>query len=195
MVKFTLKKVNFKNFKKNKRGVSEMVAYVILISIAMGLAVAIYAYLNYVVNIVKPPVECKEGTSISLEDYGCDPVLHEINLTIRNNGRFNVDGIIVKFSDNSSKEPIIMLKPQYSGTSGIFLAATTGHFSFDSLSPGEDNNIRIAKFTIIQDDGSLYPIKEGTLKTVNILPFIRDKKKVACTGTAIKQPLIDCSVA
>ncbi len=190
MVKFILKEANRRKF--GKRGVSEMVAYVILISIAMGLAVAIFAYLSYVVNIVKPPFDCKEGTSISLEDYGCNPDLGEINLTIRNNGRFNVDGIIVKFSDNSSKEPVIMLKPQYSGTTGLFSAATKGHFSFDILPPGDIP--RVAKFTIMQDNLPPYDIKDGTLKIIQIQPFIRDKKKVACTGTTIKQPLIDCHV-
>src|SRR3990167_3334945 len=102
--------------KKNKRGVSEMVAYVILISIALSLAVAVFAWLKITgESAVKPPVDCKEGTTIMLESYNCerDPITGEpmgnMILTMKNNGLFNIDGVIVKVSDDIGKEPVDLL--------------------------------------------------------------------------------------
>lgn len=171
----------------DKRGVSEMIAYVILISIAIGLAVAVYAWLNVVTNIAKPPIDCKEGTTISLESYNCDNFTGTITLIIKNTGRFNVDGIMAKFGDNLSKEPVAMLKPEYIGTAGFPAAPTPGHFSFN-LTTGTNQKV---KFSRMKDDNTLYEPSGGIVKVVQIQPFIRDKRKIACIGTVIKELFSD----
>lgn len=196
-----LKKVNIKKSKegnaflyfknnnpiKSKKAVSEMVAYVILISIALGLALAVYTYLTYVVKIIEPVKDCKDGTTISLDSYECDNNLRTITLRIKNNGRFNVNGVIVKFSDNSSKTPVTMLIPDYKDIfGGIAFAPTKGHYTFSSLNPGSVQN---AKFSNMISSTETYNPAEGIIKVVQIQPFITDKKKIACVGSIITEPL------
>lgn len=178
--------INNNKLLKCKKAVSEMIAYVILISIALGLAVAIYAYLSYVVNIVKPPIDCPEGTTISLESYECDTLTGYIRLTIKNTGRFNVDGIMAKFSDNLSKEPVVMLQPNTAGTEGMPGQTTPGHFSFALLSPGTS---KVAQFSPVNESNLPYITLDGTVKLVQIQPFKKGKRKIACIGTIIKEPL------
>ena len=119
-----------------------------------------------------------------MESYSCDPLNGIIKLKINNNGRFNVDGIIAKFSDDVSKEPIVMLQPTISGMPGKI---TPGHYSFPViLSPGISED---AEFSPINESNLPYMASGGTVKIVQIQPFQKDKKKIACRGTAIKEPL------
>ncbi len=166
--------------KTDKRAISEMVAYVILISIALGLAVGVYSYWSVLVNIAKSPLDCKEGTSVSLENYSCDDVLQIITLKIKNTGRFDVDGIIAKFGEDPNKEPVSVFDP-------FPIIGAPGHFSFD-LKTGESKE---AKFKRSNSFSSDY------IKVVEIQPFvIMDKRKVVCTNSVIKEPLSnpDCKV-
>ncbi len=168
--------------KIGKRGVSEMIAYVILISIAMGLAVGVYAFLKVVSEGTKPPIDCKQGTTISLENYDCKPDEGIITLTIKNTGRFNVNGIIAKFGDDTTKEPVEMLKPY------PFLSALLGHFSFD-LAPGESKEAKFKKT-------DAYNPPEGIVRVVQIQPYIMDKRKTVCLGVTIKETIIspECNI-
>jgi len=203
MVKYMLKKVDLKVLKKDKKGnaflhfkdshdllkckkaVSEMIAYVILISISIGLAVAVYAWLVYFPPIVNEPINCKEGTSISLESYNCTSE-GIITLSIKNTGRFNIDGIIAKFGNDSNKEPTEMLIPKYSAS--LPSAPKPGHFSF-TLEPGK---IHEAKFKNITSDNTDYNPAGGIVRVVKIQPFIiDDRKKIACIGTTIPEPLLN----
>lgn len=187
-MKYTLKKADLKKYRRNKRGVSEMVAYVILISIALGLALAVYTYLTYVVKIIEPVKNCKDGTTVYLESYSCDNISQTITLKIKNNGRFNLDGVIVKFSDNSTKSPVTMLMPDYSAFGGVSTAPTKGHYTFSLLNPG---SVRDAKFSRMISSTEIYNPADGIVRVVQIQPFIADKKKIACLGSAITEPLND----
>ncbi len=178
---------NLNKFKNNnsKNAVSEMVAYVIFISIILGLIASVYSYLSYVAVAIKPSVDCNEGTKVLLNSYSCDSVNGIINLTIKNNGRFNVNGIIAKFSDNLSKAPVTMLKPNYDGVTSP-PSETTGFFSFASLSPDSSQD---AKFFAILNDSSEYVASDNTVKMVDIQPFVEEKEKIVCIGTVIREKL------
>ena len=196
-----LKKTHNK-FKKNKKGLSEMVAYVILISIAMGLAVAIFAWLRIVAGDTQEIIDCPEGTSVYIESYKCSDVaaggeLPGIELVIGNNGRFNVDGVIVKVGNDPGKEPIIFLKANYHGTT--FRSDVPGHFSFlDSnnmgLKPGDS---QIVKFTNQKYNDTIknyFEYDEGTVNITSIQPFMFKKRKITCIGTTITEPIEGCKI-
>ena len=57
-----LKEINFE-----KKAVSLMLSYVLLISIVIALSVGVFAWIRTMAEF-SPPVDCKEGTSIILED-------------------------------------------------------------------------------------------------------------------------------
>ena len=55
----------------NKKAVSLMISYVLLVTIAIIMSIIVFTYLKTIAN-VEPVIDCKEGTSIVVEDYSCD---------------------------------------------------------------------------------------------------------------------------
>ena len=118
----------------NKKAVSLMLSYVLLISIILVLSIGVYSWLKLVAN-VEPEVDCKDDTSIIIKDYSCDPTstISNFDLTLKNNGRFSVEGVIVTVGNDSSKTPMTYLVPNKMG--GLL----RGHYYFlDLLKPGEE---------------------------------------------------------
>ncbi len=90
---------------KNKRGISEIVSYVLLVVLAISLASATYIWLQSYAKNPLPEESCPEGVSVIVTNYSCyEPVKGdgELNLTIKNNGRFNINGIIISYINNSN---------------------------------------------------------------------------------------------
>lgn len=86
---------------KSKKGVSEIIGYVLLL--AFGVVMAIIAY-NYLKTFVpKEGVDCPEGVSIFITDYSCEN--NWLNITIKNNGKFNYDGYYIHAA-NTTKQRI-----------------------------------------------------------------------------------------
>jgi len=105
--------------RKNKTGVSLMLSYVLLISIALGISATIYVWLKDFPNVVNPKINCKDGTSIFLENYNC-PLDGTIHLDLKNNGYFGIDGFIVHVSNNPKREPTDGLTPIEDTTRSIY---------------------------------------------------------------------------
>jgi hypothetical protein len=73
--------------RKNKKGISELLSYVLLITIALAMAGGVYAYLMfYAENPGLPEPEC--DVSVALVDYYCDQSW--IYLTLENTGLHSV---------------------------------------------------------------------------------------------------------
>ena len=78
--------------KLNKKGISEIVSYVLLVVLALGLATGTYAFLSSYTNPFEEG-ECSEGLSITVTNFSCGDGF--INLTLKNNGRFDLAGVII----------------------------------------------------------------------------------------------------
>lgn len=171
----------------NKTGVSEIVSYVLLISIVIGISIGVYAWMKvYAVN--PNTVDCKEGTSITLQDYECSTSPSpSITLTIRNNGRFNITGVIVAVANSSKREPEHYLNLSDSST-WSYLQAGYAFFS-NPLRPGEEQTVEFSN-----------KIKTGTIKSITsikIQPFIIDTRnnrifKILCSKSIISQKINNC---
>jgi len=83
----------------NKKAVSEIISYVLLIVIAIAIAGMVFAYLKVYVPKQKP--ECKENIYLSALDFSCDGEL--LNLTLVNKGYFTVDGVYIRVGEQGSK--------------------------------------------------------------------------------------------
>jgi len=159
---------------KDKKAVSLMVSYVILISIAIGLSIAVFVWLKDYANI-SPKIDCKEGTSIILEDYSDNP--GTISLTLKNNGLFNISGIILHVGNNTERTPIDRLMPDPSSDGGNL----KGYYDFDpDLGP---NNL--PKTIIFSKDDS------NAITIISIQPYIKNEKgdAIVCESAVIKQNL------
>jgi len=174
---------------KNKKAISLMVSYVILIAIIASISVGVFAWLKIVAN-VSPVIDCKSGTSVIIEDYQCstgeelDPA--GIEIILKNNGRFNVDGIIFAVGDSSARAPITYLIPQASGS------RIPGHYFFlQPLKPGESKTIGFSN----EKETGVVTFIDGKIKVAQIQPFILTPEgKVVCQEAVIKQDITDCKI-
>ena len=91
---------------KNKKGLSNLVAYVLLIVITLALSVTVYNWLK--VYVSEPEVEtCSDDVNIILASYSC--VGDNLNITLKNKGLFEVDGYILRGHNRSDARAGIYL--------------------------------------------------------------------------------------
>ena len=167
--------------RKNKKGVSEILSYVLLIGIAVAMSVGIFAWLKTAANIT-PAVDCEEETSLFIENYECKD--GKITISLKNNGRFNIDWIILTVSDVPDRAPIYSLISKNDGE-------LDGYFSFSpQLNPGKNQE---AEFNMQYNQGTS-PKTLDKIEIVQIQPFIRHETagNVVCKNAVIKQNLKDC---
>ena len=86
---------------KQKKGVSLIVSYVLLIVIIMSLAGFVYAYLKLFVPAKTQ--ECSSDVSLAIERAKCTlganpPSASELNITLRNNGLFSIQAIFIRIA-------------------------------------------------------------------------------------------------
>ena len=83
-----------------KRGISELLSYVLLVSLAISLSVIIYPWLrNLVLSNLQSSV-CPDGVSIIVEKAVCESAGY-LNLTLRNKGLFNINGYILRINNET----------------------------------------------------------------------------------------------
>ena len=81
---------------KKKRGISIVVGYVLLITFGVILAGVVYAYLRtYVPTEIQ---SCPDGASLFVKEYTC--VGNELNITLKNNGKFNLSAYSIYGTTN-----------------------------------------------------------------------------------------------
>jgi len=171
---------------KNKKAVSLMVSYVILISIVIAVSIGVYAYLKAFVGDVEPAIDCKEETSFIIESYTCS--IGNLELTLRNNGRFNIDGVVLGVGEDSQRAPTTYLIPQVSG--GVL----EGHYQFqEKLKPGQT---KTADFTNKEYIGNTeQEISYTNIQAVQIQPYIiENNKRINCQQAVITQLITDCQI-
>ena len=185
-------KVNKQN-SRNKKGLSEMVSYALLVSIAIIVSVGVFIWMRGIAN-VSPPADCKEGTSIMLEDYSCTSSgsYPGISLNLKNNGMFNVEGIILAVSNDSKRfDPVYLVPLNQPGQS-------PGYFFFWPLfEPSKNVNAGFKNTQKIGGVEQLVPFNE--IKIIQIQPFITYKKGnkkeiIVCQDSVVRQEITGCII-
>jgi flagellin-like protein len=90
---------------KNKRAVSEVIGYVIMVTIAIVLAGIVYTWLR--TYVPKEVVECKDSVSLSVDGYKYEVVAGETNrydlsVNFSNTGSFDIEGYYIKVAATDS---------------------------------------------------------------------------------------------
>ncbi len=170
---------------KQKKAVSLMVSYVILITIVIGLSVGIYSWLKILANAT-PVADCEEGTSLILDSHSCS--IGRAEFTLKNNGRFNVDGVVISVGNDASSFPTTYLIPYETG------GVVSGTYYFNI--PVEPGEIGTASFKDKEKIGGItQDITFNEIKIIQIQPFILDNNKsVICKNAVIKQEITDCII-
>ena len=164
----------------NKKAVSLMLSYVILIVIAISLAIGVYAWLKFQANIEELD-KCPDDVSLILQNYECNLETKEISLTVQNKGLFNLDGFIVRGADTSGEIPAVVLAPENEVQVG------TGRYDFaNEFAPNAKEDVSFS----FRDKGLDNLIK------IQIEPFRIQKDKkgqdkvVFCDNAVITQDIV-----
>lgn len=108
---------------KNKKALSEIVGYTLLIVIALGMAAGVYSFLKVYIPKEKP--DCGEDIRLTIEDYSCT-ASGNVMVTIRNSGLFRADAAFIRLGPQNAKiktqlnmgEDIYLSQPD-SNTTGL----------------------------------------------------------------------------
>ncbi|MDP3965948.1 MAG: hypothetical protein Q8Q04_00270 [archaeon] len=87
---------------RNKKGVSVVIGYVLLISFGIILSVIVFNYLR--TYVPSDAINCPDGVSLLVKDYTYNCTSGELSLEIKNRGRFNVEGYYIHGTESPSVE-------------------------------------------------------------------------------------------
>jgi len=145
---------------RNKRAISVIVGYVILIGITISLSALVFSWLRFYVGESNGEMEdCPEGISLIIAEANCISNFDKsLNITVKNNGRYHVDGFVIRVNDRAG--------------------AKSGFYSFD---PGKE--ILIGKQYKENLKFSKFGTGITTLKFVEVQPYLQEgSNKNYCNG-------------
>jgi hypothetical protein len=167
-----------------------MIGYVILVTIAIAMAVLVFAYLQYFLPSEKP--KCYDDISLSIENLVCqsedDGATYNVRLKLKNRGLFSIDGAFVRI-----------------GSEGRVYKQTINNYM-------EDESFQNEQFTpeiiFIPDGGELAPnalsvekrffdvpnIVSGQEYIVEVEPLVFIDEVPALCDNAIAQQKITCDI-
>ena len=87
--------------RSNKRAVSTIIAYVLLIGLAVSMSVLVHNWLKLHVAPDESQT-CPEAVSLSIENSYCNAKTGLLNLTFKNRGNFIIEDVSVKISDDEA---------------------------------------------------------------------------------------------
>lgn len=173
---------------KNKKGLSVVVGYVLLI--VFGIALALMVFTNLKTFIPSQSLSCPDGVSIFLKDYSYNCTTGALNLTLENNGRFLMQGYIIYGATSSGAVANTSLSSYFEPKGSTGYTPTNSnkiYFDLNNLTEGINPGSTVNHF--FQLNKKIFSIR--------ILPLrIQDsgstEKNVACGNAQITENLV-CS--
>lgn len=114
----------------NKKGVSLMVGYALLVVIAIALAAVVYPYLKARLPIQQ--VQCPADLSISIEEAQCNRADWSLTVKLLNRGLFNISGAYIRFAESERT-----VRQQINENKELYLL---GGLNPRPLGPGEETS-------------------------------------------------------
>ena len=164
----------------NKRGLSEVVGYVLLIGVAIALSIMVYYFINSYLP-KQTTSDCPEGLSIIIYEYSCDASQSRLNLTLQNKGLFDIDGFIIKAANDSNLPAKSLKYNNGTGTQSVGIVYIDDNAEL-VLKPS-------GKFNRVFDYSD-----HGLITKLQIIPFKNYKgESLLCGKAAIVQSLEGCN--
>lgn len=187
---------NSQSFLIDKKGLSEIVGYVLLILFVIIISIAVYQWLKSYVP--EEALKCPEETSILIKEMTCSQLLRsgptqkEINITLKNSGNFNIDGYFVKATETEeqkigTKDLSIFFNLAVSESAGVANSAIPHGNSLRFYTALEPNDEKTAVFHVPNSE-------EVSIHSIEIIPFRFQKFKnknrfVTCGDAKVLQKL------
>ncbi len=152
---------------KDKKAVSLMISYVILIAITIVLALLVYGWLRFYLSPGEERQSCPTGTKLVIKNYDYNPDAKTLDITIQNRGRFEVLGFMLKVHDRPGAK------------SGFYILEPEG----EDLLPGEEFS-QSYDLTDLESEGLM-----NELTILEIQPFVLEgEEKVLCADLSSIRP-------
>jgi len=171
-----------KKLANNKKGISELISYVLLITLAIAMAAAAWFFLKPYAERPLAGEECPETVNLVLENYECNLAEKTFTFTLKNRGLHNITGVrlkIISYGQELEKDSLLFI-PDCTGMGSDCVACDKAHcFGIDEES---------AEQTI---DYSSY----GNIKQLAIYPIRIDEQGEIqlCSNAVIKVPVVGCT--
>jgi flagellin-like protein len=126
----------------DKRGVSEIVGYVLLVLIAVTLSVGVYIYLK--LQVPKENIKCENDATLVIDSASCRSLSgknKELTLTLSNKGLYTVDAAYVRLGISGKKAKTWLNDPTKTNEGYFYL--TNPDTGKKSLKPGEKLTLRL----------------------------------------------------
>jgi hypothetical protein len=150
---------------RNSKAVSEMLSYVLLVIVALGIGALVFSWIIY--NLPKETEKCPEGISIIVKNQSCYNNI--ITLELENKGLFDIYGYFIRASNESGRISI-----QLEAIKEGEITVEPGRVKFSSTRRLEPGSTIINRF-----DYSLY----RNITNIEIQPFVISGKKVLACQT------------
>ena len=136
---------------KNKKGVSEIIGYALMIAMAVSMSAGIYAWLR--TKVPKAVEKCPED--VSLEITSIEFILRNatIVLDLRNRGLFSVNGVTVRLKQGAK---ICKIRTLSCANCTRFVPGQDQVIFIQKLEPSEIRNLSVGYFTD-SNTGCPYP--------------------------------------
>lgn len=173
---------------KDKRGVSELIAYVLLIVFAVIIAGIVYAWL--VTYVPTESLNCPEGTSLFISSASlCNS---QLILNVKNNGLFDLAGYFIHGSNSSTPSVSTMDLSSYFNKSVGFSSVLYGNSILFNSSSGNSfgpGNISGTVFNI--------PSSLGNITSIDIIPArfqVQNNRNrfVTCSNAKVTLTSLSC---
>lgn len=183
----------------NKRGVSEIIGYILLIAIVVVISIFVYGFLKTFVP--QESLTCPDGTSVSVSNFVYNCTLNTLNFSLDNSGTFSIAGYFIHASNDSTQQiAAIDLTPYYFGPSGYYaqgsnsiLFTTYGSLDPNNFDPGKEKDITTNAYNLSLS----IPIASRTISKLEIIPIryveFNGKSRQATCGNAKIDIPISCS--
>ena len=176
---------------KNKRGVSEIVGYILMIAIVIGISVFVYTWLKSYVP--QSALTCPDGVSASVPDVIYNCTSNTLNFSFYNDGTFSFSGYFIHATNDSSQQIAALdLTPFYNGP-GTKGGNSIVFSYYNILDPGKEKDVNYNSYAL---SGTSKPIASGTLKEIEIIPMryveYNGKDRVASCTSAKVSVLLTC---
>jgi hypothetical protein len=178
------------SFKENRKGVSIVIGYVLLIAVSVVMSILVYQWLkNYVPS---DTLTCPDETSVFIKETSYNCLAHNLTITLQNNGKFSLGGFFIYVSTDPDSESIatIDLSSKFQSGAGIVNGNSIWYAeSGNGFSPESPYNEKTSVFNVT--------IYGNSLKEVEIIPlrFQEENNKeriVSCSSAKVRESLV-CS--
>lgn len=171
---------------KNKKAISEIVSYVLLIIIAVGIAVLVYSFLR--LYVPRERLSCPDDISLAITNTQCivniDGTIR-LSVTLENKGLFNVTDFYARMADQGKQAKLQLNQGKTSFPRP--LSPSSEPISIDFYST-PDSNLGIYS-PLLAD---IVNLTKSSSYTLEIQPAVQTDKGLALCNNAIITETITC---